>query len=249
MVAIASAVLGAVGYVIAPGLLRLMGVEPEVFTGALPFMRVSFIGLVTVFGFSMFQAVLRGVGEVTLPLYIVLGTVILNFILDPLFIFGWGPIPAEGVAGAAYATLPASVDVDTVTKGTGESPTRDDIALVNYKGMLPGGKVFDEGKQAVLPLSEVVPGFTKALEQMQRGGKYKVHIPAKLAYGEKGAGPIPPNTDLDFDIELLDFKSRAEVEQQQRILQQLQQMQMGGAAAGVPGAPGAGVPQGVPPQQ
>jgi len=153
------------------------------------------------------------------------------------------------VAGDAYATLPASVDVDTVTKGTGESPTRDDIALVNYKGMLPDGKVFDEGKQAVLPLSEVVPGFTKALEQMQRGGKYKVHIPAKLAYGEKGAGPIPPNTDLDFDIELLDFKSRAEVEQQQRILQQLQQMQMGGGAAGVPGAPGAGVPQGVPPQQ
>jgi FKBP-type peptidyl-prolyl cis-trans isomerase FkpA len=152
-------------------------------------------------------------------------------------------------AGAAYATLPASVDVDTVSKGTGESPTRDDIALVNYKGMLPDGKVFDEGKQAVLPLSEVVPGFTKALEQMQRGGKYKVHIPAKLAYGEKGAGPIPPNTDLDFDIELLDFKSRAEVEQQQRILQQLQQMQMGGGAAGVPGAPGAGVPQGVPPQQ
>ena len=152
-------------------------------------------------------------------------------------------------AGAAYATLPASVDVDTVTKGTGESPTRDDIALVNYKGMLPDGKVFDEGKQAVLPLSEVVPGFTKALEQMQRGGKYKVHIPAKLAYGEKGAGPIPPNTDLDFDIELLDFKSRAEVEQQQRILQQLQQMQMGGGAAGVPGAPGAGIPQGVPPQQ
>jgi putative MATE family efflux protein len=105
MVAIASGVLGAVGYAIAPGLLRLMGVEPEVFSGAVQFMRVSFIGLVTVFGFAMFQAVLRGVGQVTLPLYIVLGTVILNFILDPLFIFGWGPIPPQGVAGAAYATL------------------------------------------------------------------------------------------------------------------------------------------------
>ena len=105
LVAIASGVLGAVGYVIAPGMLRLMGVEPAVFDGALQFMRVSFIGLVTVFGFAMFQAVLRGVGQVTLPLYIVLGTVILNFILDPLFIFGWGPIPAGGVAGAAYATL------------------------------------------------------------------------------------------------------------------------------------------------
>jgi len=105
MVAIASAVLGAIGYAISPGLLRLMGVEPEVFTGAVQFMRVSFVGLVTVFGFAMFQAVLRGVGQVTLPLYIVAGTVVLNFVLDPLFIFGWGPIPAQGVAGAAYATL------------------------------------------------------------------------------------------------------------------------------------------------
>jgi len=66
MVAITSVALGALGYVIAPGLLRWMGVGPDVYTGALQFMRVSFISLVTVFGFSMFQAVMRGVGEVTL---------------------------------------------------------------------------------------------------------------------------------------------------------------------------------------
>jgi FKBP-type peptidyl-prolyl cis-trans isomerase FkpA len=151
--------------------------------------------------------------------------------------------------GVAYATMPAAVDVDTITAGKGESPTREDVALVNYKGTLPDGKVFDEGKQAVLPLSDVVPGFTKALEQMQRGGKYKVHIPSELAYGEKGAGPIPANTDLDFEIELLDFKSRAEIEQQQRIMQQLQQMQ-GGMPGGAPGAPGPQVvPQGALPTQ
>lgn len=148
--------------------------------------------------------------------------------------------------GVAWAAMPASVDVDTLVAGQGPSPTRDDVALVNYKGTLPDGKVFDESKQAVLPLAEVVPGFTKALEQMQKGGKYKVHIPSALAYGDKGAGPIPANTDLDFEIELLDFKSRAEIEQQQRIMQQLQQMQMGGGApgAGMPGAgvPGAGIP-------
>jgi FKBP-type peptidyl-prolyl cis-trans isomerase FkpA len=124
------------------------------------------------------------------------------------------------------------------------------VALINYKGTLPDGKVFDEGKQAVLPLAEVVPGFTKALEQMQRGGKYKVHIPSSLGYGDKAAGPIPANTDLNFEIELLDFKSRAEIEQQQRIMQQMQQMQMGGAGAvGVPGGPAggpAGIPEGVP---
>jgi putative MATE family efflux protein len=48
---------------------------------------------------------MRGVGEAKLPVFIVLGTVILNFILDPLFIFGWGPIPAAGVRGAAIATV------------------------------------------------------------------------------------------------------------------------------------------------
>ncbi|PEQ13930.1 peptidylprolyl isomerase [Novosphingobium sp. PC22D] len=151
----------------------------------------------------------------------------------------WVGIAAIALAagGIAYAALPTSVDVVTLRPGSGESPTADDVALVNYKGTLPDGKVFDEGEQAVFPLSEVVPGFTKALEQMQRGGKYKVEIPSELAYGDKASGPIPANSDLTFEIELLDFKSRAEIEQQQRILQQLQQMQMGGGMPG--GAPGA----------
>lgn len=105
LVAVTSIVLGGIGYVLAPGVLHLMGVAPEVFDGALQFMRVSFVGLVFVFGFVMIQALLRGVGEVTSPMLIVLGTVILNFLLDPLFIFGWGPFPAAGVAGAAVATL------------------------------------------------------------------------------------------------------------------------------------------------
>ena len=53
----------------------------------------------------MFQALLRGVGDVKTPLYIVGGTVLLNFVLDPLFILGWGPVPQLGVAGAAAATM------------------------------------------------------------------------------------------------------------------------------------------------
>jgi putative MATE family efflux protein len=105
LVAIASVVLGAAGYAMAPTVLRLMGVAPDVLPGATRFMRVSFIGLVFVFGFAMVQAMLRSIGEVQMPLYIVLGTVLLNFVLDPFFIFGWGPIPATGVAGAALATL------------------------------------------------------------------------------------------------------------------------------------------------
>lgn len=105
MVLLASVVFGTLGYTIAPGVLRLMGVGPDVMPAATQFMRVSFIGLVFVFGFAMIQAVLRGVGEVQLPLYIVSGTVLLNFALDPLLIFGMGPIPAAGVAGAALATI------------------------------------------------------------------------------------------------------------------------------------------------
>ena len=105
MVVLVSVVLGALGYMAAPALLHLMGVAPDVYAGALGFMRVSFAALVFNFTFFVFQAIMRGVGNVTLPIYIVLGTVILNFVLDPLFIFGWGPIPGYGVMGAALATL------------------------------------------------------------------------------------------------------------------------------------------------
>jgi MATE family, multidrug efflux pump len=105
MVVIVSVVLGALGFIAAPGLLHLMGVTPDVYSGAVGFMRVSFVGLVFNFFFFMFQSVMRGVGEAKLPVYIVLGTVILNFVLDPPFIFGWGPIPKFGVEGAALATV------------------------------------------------------------------------------------------------------------------------------------------------
>jgi putative MATE family efflux protein len=105
MVAVTSVALGAAGYVLAPYVLALLGVAPDVYSGALGFMRVSFIGIIFVFLYAMFQALMRGVGETRMPLLIVLGTVILNFILDPLLIFGWGPLPPFGVMGAALATL------------------------------------------------------------------------------------------------------------------------------------------------
>lgn len=153
----------------------------------------------------------------------------------------WVGVAAIALAagGIAYAALPAAVHVETLKAGSGASPTMDDVVLINYKGTLPNGKVFDQANQVPMALGEVVPGFGKALVQMQNGGKYKVEIPASLAYGDKAVGDIPANTDLTFEIELLDFKSRAEIEQQQRIMQQLQQMQSQGA----PGAPAPAQPQ------
>jgi putative MATE family efflux protein len=105
MVLLVSVTLGAIGYAAVPWILHLMGVTPEVYRGAVAFMRVSFVGLVFNFFFFMFQSLMRGVGEARLPVFIVFGTVVLNFVLDPLFIFGWGPIPAMGVMGAAVATV------------------------------------------------------------------------------------------------------------------------------------------------
>jgi putative MATE family efflux protein len=105
MVVVLSITLGALGYAFTPNLLHLMGVAPDVYAGALGFMRVSFVALLFNFTFFVFQSIMRGIGRPTLPVYIVACTVVLNFILDPLFIFGWGPVPAYGVMGAALATL------------------------------------------------------------------------------------------------------------------------------------------------
>lgn len=175
----------------------------------------------------------------------------------------WLGVIAVALAAAAIAwfSLPASVKVVTVLAGKGPSPTTEDVALINYKGTLPSGKVFDQQQRAVFPLAEVVPGFTKALEQMQKGGKYKVHIPWQLAYGDKAAGEIPPRTDLNFDIELLDFKSKQEIMAMQAQMQAMQQQMQGqggkgavpggaGPGAGPPGAPQLppGIEQGSPPQ-
>jgi Na+-driven multidrug efflux pump len=74
MVAITSVVLGTLGYIVTPYLLELLSVAPDVYAGALGFMRVSFVGIIFVFLYAMFQALMRGIGETRLPLFIVLGT-------------------------------------------------------------------------------------------------------------------------------------------------------------------------------
>ena len=97
--------LSVTGYFFSPYLINLMGVDLNVFTDAVSYLKISFLGIVFMFLFFVFQALMRGVGNVKTPMFIVLGTVLLNLILDPLFIFGYGPFPALGVAGAALATI------------------------------------------------------------------------------------------------------------------------------------------------
>lgn len=100
-----SLTISVVGYFISPVFIDAMNQEAMVAKDAILYMQISFVGVPFMFLFFVFQAVMRGVGDVKTPLYIVILTVLLNFILDPLFILGWGPIPAYGVLGAAVATI------------------------------------------------------------------------------------------------------------------------------------------------
>ncbi|SMC56124.1 FKBP-type peptidyl-prolyl cis-trans isomerase [Novosphingobium sp. B1] len=148
-------------------------------------------------------------------------------------------------SGVAYGTRYKGVEIETVKAGTGASPTKSDVALINYVGRLANGKEFDRGEKAVLPLETVIPGFSEGLSKMQKGGKYVLEIPSEKAYGaeekrnpQTGEVVIPANSDLVFEIELIDYKSAAELEQQRMMLEQMQKMQ-GGAGNGAGAAPGA----------
>ena len=95
-----------------------------------------------------------------------------------------------------------------------------------------------------MPITGVVPGFSTALQAMQAGGKYRVRIPAAQAYGaeekrnqQTGEVVIPANSDLVFDVDMLEFKSQQEVLQMMQQQQLQQQMQQQGGAGGAPGAP------------
>lgn len=134
-------------------------------------------------------------------------------------------------------TTASGLQYKVLTPGSGARPTDTDFALVNYVGKLTDGKVFDQSQQPTpMPVAGVVPGFSEVLKLMPKGAKYRVWIKPELGYGDKAAGEIPPNSVLDFEVELLDFLPEAVVRQMQ--MQQMQQM--GGAAPGgaVPGQPG-----------
>ncbi len=82
----------------------------------------------------------------------------------------------------------------------GDAPT----AEVMYKGTLVDGTVFDQSRQPVkFNIRQVIPGFTEALKLMPVGAKWKVTIPANLAYGANGPGSIGPNSTLIFEMELI----------------------------------------------
>lgn len=133
----------------------------------------------------------------------------------------------------------SGLQIQTLTEGTGASPTDSDVALVMYKGALRNGEEFDASQQPTpLPVQGMIPGFSEALKLMKKGGKYRLWIKPELGYGSEaktdprsGREVIPANSLLVFEVELIEFLPMS-------VYQQMMQQQMGGA----PGAPGGAVP-------
>lgn len=127
------------------------------------------------------------------------------------------PVPLKPVVTADHRSCaqrtPSGLGFTVLRPATGKRPTPADVALVNYIGYLAAnGEVFDQSTEAFLPVNGLIDGFTEGLQLMPLGSIYRFCVPAALAYGTEGVAAIPPNAELVFQVELVDVRSRAEIE-------------------------------------
>lgn len=116
--------------------------------------------------------------------------------------------PLVFAAPAAVETLPSGVTVQKLNQTSGAQPKASDQVKVHYRGTLENGTEFDSsykrGEPAKFPLSRVIPCWTQGVQKLKVGEKAKLVCPPKTAYGEAGIpGTIPPNSTLNFDVELI----------------------------------------------
>jgi len=144
---------------------------------------------------------------------------------------------ARNKTQAGVTETASGLQIQTITEGTGASPTDSDVALVNYKGTLRNGETFDASQQPTpLPVAvpNIIPGFSEGLKLMKKGGKYRIWIKPELGYGKEaktdrtGREVLPADSLLIFEVELLEFLPLS-------VYQQMMQQQMGGGMPG--GAP------------
>jgi len=126
-------------------------------------------------------------------------------------------LPLNPIVPAAQrscaARTPAGLGYTMLRPASGAKPTADATVLVNYIGYLAAtGAVFDQNMRTPMPVGGVIPGFGQGLQLVGRTGVVRLCIPAALGYGAQGTGPIPANADLVFQVEVIDFKTAAELE-------------------------------------
>ena len=115
---------------------------------------------------------------------------------------------AENKTKPGVKELLSGVQYEVLKAGNGKTATAEDKVTLHYEGTLLDGTVFDSSyardTPATFGVSQVVPGFSEALQNMKEGDTWRVVIPAHLAYGQQGAGGrIGPNETLVFKIELI----------------------------------------------
>lgn len=104
--------------------------------------------------------------------------------------------------------------IEDLQVGNGATATSGHVVSVHYTGKLLDGKKFDSSLDRGTPFpfllggGQVIQGWDQGVAGMKVGGKRRLTIPPNLAYGERGAGPIPPNSPLIFEVELLEVKSQ-----------------------------------------
>jgi len=115
---------------------------------------------------------------------------------------------------SGVVALPSGLQYKIIEAGTGAKPGKSDTVTVEYTGTLIDGTVFDStektGKPATFQVSQVIPGWTEALQLMPAGSTWEVFVPSDLAYGPRSVGgPIGPNETLIFKIHLISVKKSA----------------------------------------
>jgi len=116
---------------------------------------------------------------------------------------------ASNGARPEVVTLPSGLQYEILTAGEGAKPAATDQVKAHYRGTLLDGTVFDSsydrGTPATFPLDRVIAGWTEGLQLMGVGSKWKLYIPAELAYGSSPppGSPISPGAALIFEVELL----------------------------------------------
>ncbi|MDG9853682.1 FKBP-type peptidyl-prolyl cis-trans isomerase [Pseudomonas nitroreducens] len=115
----------------------------------------------------------------------------------------------ENAKREGITVLPSGLQYEVLVSGDGAKPSREDTVRTHYHGTLVDGTVFDSsyerGQPAEFPVGGVIAGWVEALQLMNAGSKWRLHVPSELAYGGQSVGSIPPHSVLVFDVELLEI--------------------------------------------